>query len=115
MKRLICKILGHEYKYNFGWMPNKCECTRCGMKWKTINNPNYDFRKSNPLTEDMHIWVEVIDPLKETGININNGLFYFSIKKADDCLFSRRNGHQGKIIFGYSVFFKFKSNKHGVR
>ena len=47
-----------EYSYNFGWMPNKCVCKRCGMKWKTINNPNYDFRTSNPLSEDMHIWLE---------------------------------------------------------
>jgi len=35
-----------------------------------------------------------------TGINIKNWL---SIRKASDCLFSRRNGIKGKIIFGYSV------------
>ena len=29
--------------------------------------------------------------------------FWLSIKKAKDCLFSRRNGYQGKIIFGYSI------------
>jgi hypothetical protein len=28
------------------------------MKWKTIGNPNYVVGKSNPLSEDIHIWVE---------------------------------------------------------
>lgn len=32
-----------------------------------------------------------------------NGRFWLSIKKAKDCLFSRRNGYRGKIIFGYSI------------
>jgi hypothetical protein len=41
-------------------------------------------------------------------IDINNKLFYFSIKKAKDCLFSRRNGYQGILLFGYSIFFVFK-------
>lgn len=29
--------------------------------------------------------------------------FWLSIKHKDKCLFSRRNGYQGKIIFGYSI------------
>lgn len=29
--------------------------------------------------------------------------FWVSIKKQKNCLYSRRNGHIGKIIFGYSV------------
>jgi len=29
--------------------------------------------------------------------------FWLSIKKVEDCLFSRRNGYVGKIIFGYSI------------
>lgn len=32
-----------------------------------------------------------------------NERFWISIKKAKDCLFSRRNGYRGKIIFGYSI------------
>ena len=40
MKKWICKIFGHKYEYNFGWAPNRCKCKRCGMSWKTINNPN---------------------------------------------------------------------------
>lgn len=34
---------------------------------------------------------------------MNNKPFWLSIKKAKDCLFSRRLGFQGKIIFDYSV------------
>ena len=58
MKKLICKIFGHKYKYNFGWMPSKCECRRCGQKWKSVKNPNYVPGESNPLSEDIMIWVE---------------------------------------------------------
>lgn len=58
MKRIICKIIGHKYQYNFGWMPNKCHCKRCGKKWKTINNPEYIIGKSNPLETDLCIWIE---------------------------------------------------------
>jgi len=41
-------------------------------------------------------------------IDINNKIFYFSVKKAKDCLFSRRNGYQGILLFGYSIFFVLK-------
>ena len=41
-------------------------------------------------------------------MEINNKIFYFSVKKAKDCLFSRRNGYQGILLFGYSIFFVFK-------
>jgi hypothetical protein len=40
--------------------------------------------------------------------DINNKLFYFSVKKAKDCLFSRRNGYQGILLFGYSIFLSIK-------
>ena len=55
MKKLICKILGHKYVYNFGWMPNKAHCDRCGKKWKSEINPFYN---GNPIEDDMHIWIE---------------------------------------------------------
>lgn len=29
--------------------------------------------------------------------------FWLSIRKANDCLFARRNGHLGKIFLGYSI------------
>lgn len=58
MKVLICGMIGHKYSYNFGWMPTKCECKRCGAKWKTINNPEYIPGKSNPLEVDIYTWVE---------------------------------------------------------
>jgi recombinational DNA repair protein (RecF pathway) len=58
IKKLICKIFGHKYVYNFGWAPNRCKCSRCGEKWKTIQNPNYIPGKTSPLDEDLEIWVE---------------------------------------------------------
>ena len=41
-------------------------------------------------------------------MDINNKLFFFSIRKAKDCLFSRRNGYQGVLLFGYSIFLSIK-------
>ncbi len=32
-----------------------------------------------------------------------NYWFWLSIRKKDNCLFARRNGYMGKLIFGYSV------------
>lgn len=58
MKKWICKIIGHKYSYNFGWMPSKCVCKRCGMKWKAVKNPNYIPGESNPFSEDIMMWVE---------------------------------------------------------
>ena len=40
--------------------------------------------------------------MRDYGIDTNK-LFCFPVKKAKDCLFSRRLGIRGKIIFGYSV------------
>lgn len=41
-------------------------------------------------------------------ILINNNWIYFNIKKANDCLFSRRNGYEGFILFGYSFYLKLR-------
>ena len=59
MKKSVCKLLGHKYKYNFKWMPSKCSCTRCGAKWKTIKNPKYD--GTNLMSEDIYIWKEILE------------------------------------------------------
>jgi hypothetical protein len=47
-------------------------------------------------------------------IYINNRIFYFSIKKIEHCLFSRREGHAGIRIFGHSIIFLLK-NKYGIQ
>jgi hypothetical protein len=60
MKKLICKIFGHKYSYNFGWMPSKCVCKRCGMKWKSVKNPEYVPGISNPIETDIYSWEEDI-------------------------------------------------------
>lgn len=62
MKKLICKLIGHSFKYNFGWAPNKCHCKRCGKKWKTIKNPYYN---GNPIETEMFIWVPSVTQTKE--------------------------------------------------
>ena len=39
--------------------------------------------------------------------------FWISIRRAKDCLFSRRNGYVGKVIFGWSVCIRlFGRNCH---
>lgn len=32
IKKIICKIFGHKWVYNFNTLPNKCICTRCHQK-----------------------------------------------------------------------------------
>ncbi len=32
MKKLFCKIFGHDWRYNFPNMPNKRICARCKKK-----------------------------------------------------------------------------------
>lgn len=39
---------------------------------------------------------------KKYNMKINKQ-FWISIKKAENCLFSRRNGYKGKVILGYSL------------
>lgn len=56
LKEIICRIIGHKYKYNFTWMPTKCHCERCGEKWKSVKNPNY---KGDIVKEDIFMWVKV--------------------------------------------------------
>lgn len=34
MKKLICKILGCDFRYNFPSIPNKCICVRCDNKYE---------------------------------------------------------------------------------
>lgn len=34
MKKLICKIFGCDWRYNFPSIPNKCICKRCHSKAK---------------------------------------------------------------------------------
>ncbi len=46
-------------------------------------------------------------------MEINNRYFFFSVKKLKDCLFSRRNGHKGIRLFGYSFYFVIKG-EYGI-
>jgi len=39
-------------------------------------------------------------------LHSKNYRFWLSIKKKENCLFSRRNGYEGKIVFGYSIRLK---------
>lgn len=47
-----CIIFGHRWKYNFGWMPNRRKCKRCGEK--QIGKFNNDFK--HPIKDDLIIW-----------------------------------------------------------
>ena len=58
LKKLICKIFGHKYVYNFGWAPNRARCSRCGLSWKTIKNKNYIPGITSPIDEPLEVWVE---------------------------------------------------------
>lgn len=53
MKNIICKIFGHNLKYNSLSNPTKSWCKRCDKKFKLIVN-------QNPKSEyDLTIWKEI--------------------------------------------------------
>lgn len=35
IEKWACGLLGHKWRYNFKWMPNKAICERCRIKAKT--------------------------------------------------------------------------------
>lgn len=40
---------------------------------------------------------------RKSLFEFNTRRLYIDIRKLEDCLFSRRNGYQGFILFGYSI------------
>lgn len=59
MKKIICKIFRHNFKYNFPSLPNKCICHRCYIKlslnlrtleWEEITEFNKDLGTDRELT-----------------------------------------------------------------
>lgn len=39
INKIICKVFGHSFKYNFPSIPNKRICKRCYKKEKWTNKP----------------------------------------------------------------------------
>jgi len=50
--KFFCWLWGHKWSYNFGWLPNKRTCNRCGEKEVGKFNPNF----KHPLKDDIFIW-----------------------------------------------------------
>jgi hypothetical protein len=55
-KQFICKLFGHKFEFS-GGIPSmglyrKCECKRCGKKWRADYTVNL-------ITEQDKIWKEV--------------------------------------------------------
>jgi urease accessory protein UreH len=43
LKTLRCKLIGHNWKYNFSTLPNKAICSKCFAKSKlNLNNLNWE-------------------------------------------------------------------------
>ena len=51
MKKILCKVFGHRYRYNSTTLPNKCICARCHKKWTA------DYSKDNLVKSEL--WSEV--------------------------------------------------------
>lgn len=51
MKKILCYLFGHRYRYNFSTLPSKCICARCHKKWKA------DYSKDNLIRSEL--WHEV--------------------------------------------------------
>lgn len=44
MSNLICKVKGHDWRYNFVSVPNKCICYRCNTK-RLLNLKTLEWEK----------------------------------------------------------------------
>ena len=53
----------------------------------------------NMIIKPKMIWFDTYIKMKKC----REKLFWLSIKKVEDCLFMRRNGFIGKIIYDYSI------------
>jgi hypothetical protein len=51
MKKILCKLFGHQYRYNLQTLPNKCICARCHKKLVA------DYSKDNLIKSEL--WSEV--------------------------------------------------------
>lgn len=71
---------------------------------KEAFNPSYP-QWGFPVYGILHrrLYHNIFDDSDLLRMRIYKIKFWLSIKKAKNCLFSRRNGHKGKIVFGYSI------------
>ncbi len=62
MRELLCRMLGHHYRYNFPSIPTKCICARCRQKlqfnteilrWYKVTEFD-DKRSDKTLINDWH-------------------------------------------------------------
>lgn len=60
-------------------------------------------------TQMRKVRIKALEELYKPIFSINNKWFYFDIIKAENAIFSRRNGYRGKIIFNYSILFYIKN------
>lgn len=72
------------------------------IKYSKVSPESFDApKKLNHVADEYGQWTQYDSGL----IDWHNKNFkhWLSVKKAKDCLFSRRNGYKGKIVFGYSI------------
>lgn len=67
--------------------------------YKVMKLPWY-MKQKNMTTIQISKWYVIWIKVK---YYISVKLFWLSIRKKENCLFSRRNGYRGKIIKGYSI------------
>ena len=60
IKKLICKILGHKWKYNFPNTANKAICSKCKVKLQWNFNPYEDWIVVNEFKNEIRTDEELI-------------------------------------------------------
>lgn len=74
-------------------------------EWQELRQEEEYSLKLAPGAEKHPMWN--VSPWTDKDINTSysylNKPFWLSIRKAKNCLFSRRLGIRGKVIFGYSI------------
>ncbi len=60
MKKILCKIFGHKFRYNFGWMPSKAICKRCHKKWVATGSLMDEWKEVDKFENESRTDEEII-------------------------------------------------------
>ena len=67
MNKLLCKLFGHKWRYNFLTLPNKCICSRCKRKeqldlylleWSHVESFENETRSNKELINKWNKWIK---------------------------------------------------------
>jgi hypothetical protein len=107
MKKLICSVFDHDWRFNFPSIPNKCICNRCGTKmelnlvnleWEEVKSFNPKLGTDDELKGRWHkLEDELKSKLKESEVHPNRNTTPNDIREEMDSDMEDNGMAQGEI------------------